>query len=130
MIISVFEAWSATGARYWRGFGTTSVSWKLPGSITTLPLALSGMRAVGEAPVDRGRQLGVLELAQVVEDLLALLGAEPLLQPAEELGAPGLVAAALAEELTLERVEREDVVARPRLVREAVGGEVVVDPLR
>src|SRR2546429_288566 len=38
-------------------------------------------------------------------------------QRREELRGGRLVAAALADELTLQRVEREDVVGRPRLVR-------------
>ena len=65
--------------------------------------------------------IGVLELAQVVEDRPALLLPVPVLQAAEELRAPRLVATALAEELALERVQREDVVAGPVRVGEAIG---------
>jgi hypothetical protein len=49
-------------------------------------------------------------LAQVVEDELPTLRPEALLQACEEHRAPRLVAAALPEELALERVDGVDVV--------------------
>ena len=91
-------------------------------------LGVLGDRAVGEAAVDRGLEVAHLELAQVVEDAHPLLLAEPLDQAAEELRAARLVAAALAHELALERVEGEDVVAGERLVGRGVDRHVVVDP--
>ncbi len=55
------------------------------------------------------RRLGVVGLAQVVPDLHPLRGPEVLLERREELAVDRLLAAALADELVLERVERVDV---------------------
>ncbi len=85
-----------------------------PGIQDHAALGVLGNLPVVEGAVDRGRALGVLELAEVVEDALAPVRPEPLPQPAEELRAASLVAAALAHELPLEGVERVDVVTRPR----------------
>ena len=85
------------------------------------------MLPVVELAVDADRSVCVLELAQVVEDAHPLLRAEPLDQAAEELRAARLVAAALAQELALEGVERVDVVAGPGRGRGAVERQVVVD---
>ena len=56
----------------------------------------------------RGR-LRVVRLAEVVPHLEPARRAELVLERGEELGALGLVAAALAHELVLERVEGVDV---------------------
>ncbi len=86
-------------------------------------------RRVGERPADRRRVVGGVALAEVVEDELAALGPEALLQPGEELGAPRLVTAALPEELALERVQGVDVRARPRLRRALRRPQLGVDAL-
>ncbi len=82
---------------------------------------------VVEAAVDRRRAAGVEVLAQVVEHAVALRGPEAALERAEELGVGGLVTAALAEELVLERVEAVDVVAGERRRPGAVDLQVGVD---
>jgi hypothetical protein len=87
-----------------------------------------GHLPVREGAADRHRRVGRLALAQVVEDQLAALRAEPPLQPGEEHRAPRLVAAALAEELVLERVDGVDVVPRPRPARAVDRAQLRVDP--
>src|SRR3954451_20233599 len=84
---------------------------------------------VAEVSVDCGRMPLDDVLAEVVEDAVALPGAEALLKAAEELRPACLVAAALADELVLEGVEGEDVVASERCRARPVGLEVAVDPL-
>ncbi len=89
--------------------------------------AALGRERVGEGAADRDRVLGVVVLAQVVEDREALAEAELRLEPAEELRGARLVAAALADELALERVDGVDVGARPALDLAAVRVVVGVD---
>ena len=84
---------------------------------------------VREAPVDRGRRLGVEAPAEVVPDAEAAPRSEPVAEGVEEHRAGRLVAAAATEQPAGERVDRVHVVARERAVR-AVGGPVVGVPAR
>src|SRR5215204_2198496 len=83
---------------------------------------------VRECSVHGGDAAWVLELPQVVERGESPALAELLLEAAEERRAPRLVAAALADELALQGVDRVDVVARPGRVGGAAGGQIGVDP--
>ena len=101
---------------------------KLPASIGTFPGPTSlGSDSYGKRLGDRHRRLRVRLLAQVVPHREPLRGAEPLLQPGEELRARRLVAAARAEDGADERAERDDVVARERRDEAALRLEVRVD---
>ena len=55
--------------------------------------------------------LGLLFWRRSLKTLLPFVAPSSLLEPAEELRAPRLVAAALADELVLQRVEGVDVVS-------------------
>ena len=71
-----------------------------------------GHRHVGLVRRRLGRRvggLGIVARAQVLEGLVALLGAELAAQRVEELRVVDLLASALAEELRLDRVQRIDV---------------------
>ena len=94
----------------------------------------AGLRLVGEALGRRGRRLGVVAPAQVLVGLVAPGGAELRARGVEERRVGGLFAAALAQELRFDRVERVDVGARERRRRRLVlrvpevqAGEVHVD---
>ena len=84
---------------------------------------------VVEGAVDGRRAAGVEVLAQIVEHAVALVGAEPALESREQLGILRLVAAALAEELVLERVEGVDVGGGKRRVGRVGRLQVSVDAL-
>ena len=83
---------------------------------------------VREAAGDGGARIRVVELAEVVPDGAAALGAEPRLERAQELGRPHLVAAAGAEDGADQRGHGDDVVCRPRGDLEARAAVVGVDP--
>ena len=80
----------------------------------------AGLRLVGEALRRRGSRLGVGAPAQVLVGLVAAGGAELGARGVEERGVGDLLAAALAQELRLDRVERVDVGARERRRRRLV----------
>ena len=92
---------------------------KLPFSSRTSPFGLLDrhVRADGGLARRRGRRLGIVALAQVLVDVGALALAELVARGVEEHRVRDLLAAALAEELRLDRVERVDVAAveRPRV---------------
>ena len=89
-----------------------------PGSTTTEPLTLPPVSGrVVEALVDRRRRLGIVGEHHVVPGLVALLGAELLLELGEQVGVGGLAAAAGAEDRADEGGHRDHVVdGRRRLV--------------
>ena len=94
--------------------------------------ALRRQRRVREVARDRDGRLRVLALAQVVPDRVALVGAERVLEPVEELRRLHLLAAALAEQLALDRVQRDHVQDAPglgALVPAVLLAVVGVDPL-
>ena len=86
-------------------------------------------RCVREPAADGDRGLRVLALAQVVPDRVAPVRAELVLKAVEHLGGIDLVATALAEQLALDRVQRDHVADRPGPVRPVVGAVVRVDAL-
>ena len=88
-----------------------------------------GQRRVGEIALDRHRGLRILALAQVVPDRQAAVATERVLQPIEHLRGVDLAAAALSEQLALDRVESDHVVARPGLRRAVRLAELGVDAL-
>ncbi len=79
--------------------------------------------------------LGIVGLAEVLPHRIPAVLAEPALEGGQELRSRGLLAPALADELSLERVERVDVVAREvghvreQAERMAMTVDVPVDPL-
>ena len=83
---------------------------------------------VREVALDGGDAARVLELAHVVVRLEPAALAELLLEAAQELRVQRLAAAALAEELALQRVDGIDVIARPGGVGRVGGRQVGVDP--
>jgi hypothetical protein len=82
---------------------------------------------IREVPVHGGDAAWILELAKVVEGREAPAGAELLLKPVQELRVLGLSAAALAQELTLQRVDGVDVVAGPGSIAGVTVGQVGID---
>src|SRR5439155_8713145 len=81
-----------------------------------------------EAPGQRDRRLGIVRLAQVVEDLAAGNGAKLGLERRQELRVVRLLAAVRAEARGDQRRRRDDVVRRIRLDRDPRLREVRVDP--
>ena len=130
MIISVFEACVGAAGAFAASLAsaTAGVGVKLSGSRITLPFGCFGIVPYGKRPSTEVASSRFLNWRRSLKTLRPFLRAEPLLQAAEELRAPRLVAAALAHELALERVEGVDVVARPWRDCRALRGAVVVDP--
>ena len=102
---------------------------KLPLSRTTLPVVLCGGGWKAMLPGNAHGRLGVVRLAQVVEHARPLVGAELRLCSAENMRARASSPPPSPDELALERVERVDVVARPRASRRCwCGGSSALMP--
>ena len=78
--------------------------------------ALATASSYGKLPGTVDRRLGIVRLAQVLEDLLPLVGAELLLERREEHAVPHLLAAVGAEARGDQRGRRDHVVRRVRLL--------------